>query len=174
MASGWAYFELTSADRPSANGTRQERYAVDHESMTSYRVVTSPPLSWLAARDACNDSNEMLAVLEPVERATFVTRFLRENKKAIMGENDELFCFVGASRPANAWNSIWPASGPDFMWLDGQPVNLTTTASFWADGRPNNLDENDNVLSIKATTTENFRWDDYDDFEKNCYICQRQ
>ena len=37
--------------------------------------------------------------------------------------------YIGAERPVK--NVPFPDSGPDFQWVDGQPVNVTATSGLW-------------------------------------------
>ncbi|KAK7108151.1 hypothetical protein V1264_015941 [Littorina saxatilis] len=169
MTPGWIYFRVTSASCPKfGSASSNESYVIDRVSVTCYRVVTSPKLTWLASRDACTNNNERLTVLEPVEKARFIQFFLNTNT-AFFGFTGSFA--VGASRPQAVWNTSWPASGPDFIWVNGQAVNYDATATFWYVNRPNNAQNKDNVVGLK--TNKNFTWEDLGESEERVYICER-
>ncbi|KAK7107298.1 hypothetical protein V1264_015245 [Littorina saxatilis] len=158
FAFGWRYFRFTSDSCPRLhNIAEHENYVIDRVSVTCFRVVTSRWLPWVAARAACSSNGDRLAVLKPVEKARFVVVFLKINK--------------GASRPQHLWNTSLPASGPDLVWENGQRVNYTATAPFWYKDRPNNKDNTDNVLGMKAD--KNFLWEDLKESAERVYICER-
>lgn len=74
------FCSLLSASCPKfGSASSNESYVIDRVSVTCYRVVTSPKLTWLASRDACTNNNERLTVLEPVEKARFIQFFLNTN-----------------------------------------------------------------------------------------------
>lgn len=67
------------ASCPWKTGVRDRDYAIDRGSMTCFRVVTSQKKQWWSARDACTSSGDMLAVLEPLEKAKFIDEFMNTN-----------------------------------------------------------------------------------------------
>ncbi|XP_070189571.1 uncharacterized protein [Littorina saxatilis] len=169
FAFGWRYFRFTSDSCPRLhNIAEHENYVIDRVSVTCFRVVTSRWLPWVAARAACSSNGDRLAVLKPVEKARFVVVFLKINK--VFTKFSSSFV-IGASRPQHLWNTSLPASGPDLVWENGQRVNYTATAPFWYKDRPNNKDNTDNVLGMKAD--KNFLWEDLKESAERVYICER-
>ena len=37
------------------------------------------------------------------------------------------YYLIGASRPPEMWNTPFPSTGPDYVWLDGQPLSMAAT-----------------------------------------------
>ncbi|XP_070188809.1 C-type lectin domain family 4 member K-like [Littorina saxatilis] len=135
--------------------------------MTCYLLVTSPTMSWLSAHDACASRGDMLTVLEPVEKAKFISEHVKTNDVY----QQTLYFSIGARRPQNAWNTTLPSTGPDYIWLDGQPVNYTATAPFWIAGKPNNYGATENVMALRRD--ESFLWEDGSENMLCGYICER-
>ncbi|KAL8586608.1 hypothetical protein ACOMHN_040116 [Nucella lapillus] len=104
-------------------------YVIDRMTSTCYRLVTSPALDWPAARAACDSSSEMLAVLEPMEKARFLQDFLRTN---IALHNFSRSIQIGALRPEADWTeNVPPSSRPRLVWVNGQPLDHKATGPFW-------------------------------------------
>ncbi|KAK7107211.1 hypothetical protein V1264_015166 [Littorina saxatilis] len=145
-------------------------YAIDRGSMTCFRVVTSHSKQWWSARDACTSSDDMLAVLEPVEKAKFIYEFMNTNYVNHRKLNH--FFYIGSKRPQLICTPPcgWSSSDPDYTWLNGQPVNYTATASYWHANKPDNWNA-ETVLSIRSFF--GFLWDNITPDTAQYYICER-
>ncbi|XP_070212741.1 uncharacterized protein [Littorina saxatilis] len=139
---------------------------MDVVTSTCYRVTSKPLVTWLTARDGCKDKGEMLVVLEPVEKAQFIVGFLNLAWPGSMRN-----FHIGASRPADRWNTTFPATGPDYVWETGQPVNMSITQSFWEPGKPDNKDNDNNVVRLSGK--QNYALDDTEGIWTSRYICER-
>ncbi|XP_076469644.1 uncharacterized protein LOC143299972 [Babylonia areolata] len=100
--------------------------------------------SWEDAREACSNRSLSLVSLHTPDRLHFLVRTLRYNQRFTDNAVDY---FVGAARPASAWNTAWSGGVPDFRWLPGGQAVDTT---YWASGQPDNEGNRDNVIVMKA------------------------
>ncbi|XP_070210125.1 uncharacterized protein [Littorina saxatilis] len=160
-ARGWRYFRLNSAACPHA-----QYYVVDIVTATCYRGVLTYRLNWEKAREACSDRNEMLVVLDPVEKAYFARDSLTSGWPIATAS-----FYIGASRPTGQWNTVYPSTGPNYVWLTGQAVNMTATQPFWQPGKPDNSQKNGNVLRLAGAAQ--FAWDDTRETDSLGYICEK-
>ncbi|KAK7091533.1 macrophage mannose receptor 1-like [Littorina saxatilis] len=161
---GWRYFRPSSQSCP-----KEDNYVVDRTTGTCYYLETRSEfrLSWMDARDACAARNQSLVSLETVAKATFISDFMNFNTDVPRSNYH-----IGAHRPYDTWNhSSYPASGPDFLWLSGQPIDLTMTAPFWKKNRPDNSDGDDNVVYLDDN--DGFKWEDWREAKIFRYICER-
>ena len=62
--------------------------------------------------------------------------------------------FIGAHRPYAMWNTSFPNGQPDFVWLDGQSVDMAMLGPYLGVREPNNYDNRENVLIIYWVTIE--------------------
>ena len=60
--------------------------------------------------------------------------------------------YIGAKRPSGS-----ATSGPEFNWLDGVPVNITATKSFWVPTKPSSVALK-NVVILRDI--QRFQWSD--------------
>ncbi|KAK7108177.1 hypothetical protein V1264_015961 [Littorina saxatilis] len=156
-APGWQYFRLISACPVG------KAYIADRVTGTCYRLVLTAKKIWVDARDACAENNEALAVLEPVDKASFIRDFFSGNK-GITSNN----VFIGAKRPTAS--VPFPPTGPDFVWLNGQAVNMTATAPFWVPGKPGPLGSNQ---FLRLNGDLDYGWSDAQGTWFQDYICER-
>nr|KAG5706844.1 hypothetical protein BaRGS_004179 [Batillaria attramentaria] len=111
-------------------------------------------MNWTDARDACNHDNARLVVLEPLEKADFVMSLLRHNP--VLGNTTRSYQ-IGAARPDGAWDTPFPASGLDYVWQTGIPVDYEATAGYWFSNNFASVDPNQNIVILRAE--KDFLWD---------------
>ncbi|XP_070188743.1 uncharacterized protein [Littorina saxatilis] len=150
----WRYYRFSTASCP-----RGASYVIDRVSMTCYRPVTSPKLTWTAARDTCRDNGEELTVLEPVAKAHFVTSFLYANN------DTEQQLYIGGSRPHSTWNT----TNADFVWLTGQQVDITALQAYKNPAFPASNDRKNVLVVSPAKQTFHNAGDAWE----RAYICER-
>ncbi|KAL8578103.1 hypothetical protein ACOMHN_055423 [Nucella lapillus] len=123
-AAGWRYFKLISGG---------SQYFSDRLSGFHYRLDRNVTMEggWFQGRQNCVGQGEDLVVLEPVLKADFISDFFCTNSGGLKLVKD---IHIGAKRPNPA--QPFPAGGPDYLWVDGQVVNMTATSRFWFPGAP--------------------------------------
>lgn len=79
--------------------------------------------------------------------------------------------WIGGHRPYVVWNTSFPSSGPDYVWLNGKTVNMTPSASLWGENEPNNLLDEESALSLRGDV--HFTWNDQLPELGFRYVCER-
>ncbi|KAK7108004.1 hypothetical protein V1264_015810 [Littorina saxatilis] len=161
---GFRYYRIASVSCPLEAG-----YVVHRRSGACFRPVEDPD-TWLEAREKCVEQNETLAVLDPVEKLDFLINFFRTNPKVYVRNRDPFM--IGASRPLDKWNTPFPSSGPDHVWLTDQTVNMEDTAPYWRNNNPDNAKNVSNILALRPA--HDFKLDDVlPDSNRRRYVCER-
>ncbi|KAK7473808.1 hypothetical protein BaRGS_00034976 [Batillaria attramentaria] len=124
---------------------QSENFIWDRRSDLCFLVVTQPAVgnSWLEANSSCAARGLALVSLNTVHKLDAVVRTLRNNP-TLQGVD----YYIGASRPLSRWNTAFPASGQDYRWVNGDPVDTVSARSYWAIGNPDNNFEQENVLLL--------------------------
>ncbi|KAK7103309.1 hypothetical protein V1264_018237 [Littorina saxatilis] len=111
------------------------------QSSSCFQVISHNTVrkNWTDARDACDSEGGRLAVLDT------------KDKMDVMRNNPDLppvRYHLGAHRPMDRWNTTWPNGEPDFIWLNGQPLDLNLIAPYWLNGDPNNENQVQNIIMM--------------------------
>ena len=79
---------------------------------------------------------------------------------------------IGASRPPEVWNTPFPSTGPDYVWLDGQPLSMAATGPYWFENKPDNAGQSCNILTLRPS--KDFLLEDVPRVEKKRrYVCEK-
>ncbi|KAK7497275.1 hypothetical protein BaRGS_00011569 [Batillaria attramentaria] len=78
---------------------------------------------------------------------------------------------IGAARPDGAWDTPFPASGLDYVWQTGIPVDYEATAGYWFSNNFASVDPNQNIVILRAE--KDFLWWAAAASLKRYYICER-
>ena len=84
--------------------------------------------------------------------------------------------FIGAHRPYAMWNTSYPNGRPDFVWLDGQSVDMAMLGPYLVLGEPNNYNNVENVLIFYWATLQS-NWFVGDNIDRSptldhYYVCE--
>ncbi|XP_070180480.1 uncharacterized protein [Littorina saxatilis] len=105
------------------------------QSSSCFQVIGDIALhkTWTDARDACDSEGGRLAVLDTKDKIDTVLDVMRGNPDFPLA-----YYYLGAHRPMDRWNTAWPNGEQDYIWLNGQPLDMDLTAPYWKDDEPNN------------------------------------
>lgn len=79
---------------------------------------------------------------------------------------------VGLSRPLTSWDTPLPSTGPDHVWLNGQPLSMAATGAFWHEDNSRNERSDSNVVALRPAT--DFLLDDVRPSQsKHRYVCEK-
>ncbi|KAK7107614.1 hypothetical protein V1264_015507 [Littorina saxatilis] len=156
---GSVFYKMSLDACPSNEG-----YVIQLSTNTCYQVNTDVTLTWTESRDKCEQQNDRLVVLDQTEKADFLLDLLREHYPS----RD---VWIGAHRPYDLFNSPYPSSGQDIVWLSGEALDLTILQSYFGTGQPDNAGARENTLQIWGT--RGYMWNDNESNVRCHFICER-
>ncbi|KAK7103305.1 hypothetical protein V1264_018234 [Littorina saxatilis] len=137
------------------------------QSSSCFQVISDIAVrkNWTDARDACDSEGGRLAVLDTKDKIDTVMDVMKNNR-----DFPNVRYYLGAHRPMDRWNTPWPNGAQDYIWLNGQPLDLNLTAPYWLEGEPNNQIQLQNVIMMWWYLDRPWVDDDADRIEG--YICE--
>ncbi|XP_070181517.1 uncharacterized protein [Littorina saxatilis] len=135
------------------------------QSSSCFQVISAESKNWTDARDACDSEGGRLAVLDTKDKIDTVMDVMRNNPDVPL-----VRYFLGGHRPLDRWNTPWPNGEQDYIWFNGQPLDLALTATYWTDGEPDNKETLQNIILMRANLDRS--WRDHYTTVTGGYICE--
>ncbi|KAK7103308.1 C-type lectin domain family 4 member C-like [Littorina saxatilis] len=137
------------------------------QSSSCFQVISDIAVrkNWTDARDACDSEGGRLAVLDTKDKIDTVMDVMRDNPDFPL-----VSYHLGAHRPMDRWDTAWPNGKPDYIWLNGQPLDLNLTEPYWNVHDPNNWGNSQNVMIL--SNNQKRLWGDTAAVADGGYICE--